>query len=82
MIAAPVSGYIMSGSYPESSGIDFFGIKLPDIVDKSESLSGFFHTIHGPIAYALLALVTIHLAAVIKHRFFDSKEADVLKRML
>jgi cytochrome b561 len=34
------------------------------------------------LAFSLIALVVIHVAAVIKHRFFDSKEADVLKRML
>jgi cytochrome b561 len=37
---------------------------------------------HWISAYALLALVFLHISGVIKHRFFEPKEHDVLKRMI
>lgn len=81
MLGVPVSGYMMSDAHPQS-GVDFFGSKLPNLVPKSEAISGFFHALHGPLAFALIALVVIHVAAVIKHRFFDAEGADVSGRML
>lgn len=81
MAAVPVSGYIMSASYAQSHGIDFFGTTLPGLVPKNETLFEVVHAIHGPVAYSLAAIVFIHIAAVIKHRMFDDKAADVLPRM-
>ena len=82
MLAVPASGYIMSSAFPHSKGIDFFVTKLPDIVAKDQAVSELFHSFHGPMAYALLALIAIHIAAVLKHKYMDSQEADVLPRML
>jgi len=82
MAAVPVSGYVMSGSYEFGHGINFFWTMLPDLVPKAAALFETAKSLHGPLAYGLTALVAIHVAAVIKHRAFDAKAADVLPRML
>jgi cytochrome b561 len=82
MVIAPVSGYLMSSAYPKSSGIFLFGLKLPDALPKNEGLAEIFTEIHEVSVYCLAALIAIHIAGVIKHRFFDSKDHDVLNRML
>lgn len=82
MLAVPVSGYIMSGSYEFSSGIDFFGAKLPNIVPKDKELSGLFHSIHSYLPYLLLGIVVVHVAGALKHRYLDDEGSDVLNRML
>jgi len=82
MVIAPVSGYLETSAYPKSSGIFLFGLPLPDALPKSQALADIFAGIHFYSVYLLAALVAIHLAGVIKHRFFDSKDKDVLGRML
>lgn len=83
MITMTWSGYLMSSFFPHSQGLDLFGIvTVPDLVEKSEEWSGFFHEIHGYCAWFFVALLVFHIAGVIKHRFFDAKESDVLKRMM
>ncbi|MBM3579387.1 MAG: cytochrome b [Alphaproteobacteria bacterium] len=80
MIATPLSGYLMSNlsGYP----VAFFGRQLPFIAEKNPDLGMFFHHAHTILAYGLLAIITLHIAAVIKHKFFDKPEHDVLNRML
>lgn len=82
MAAVPVSGYVMSGAYEYGHGIDFFWASLPGLVPKDKALFDAAKSLHGPMAYGLTLLVTTHVAAVIKHRVFDKKAADVLPRML
>lgn len=82
MLAVPVSGYVMSGSYEGTLGIDFFGLMLPRIVPVSDSLFGVAHWLHGTLPWVLLALVIVHVAGALKHRWFDGQGADVLPRML
>lgn len=82
LLIMPLSGYLMSSLHPKSSGVAFFGISLPQFLPKSQVWSGFFSQIHEISAFALLALITLHVAGVIKHRFFDKPENDSLGRML
>lgn len=79
MIAVPLAGYMMSDA--GGFGVKFFSIDMPHIFEDKE-LGKLAHKWHGWLAYGLLGLVSIHFAAVIKHRFFDKKEHDVLGRML
>ena len=80
MVAIPLSGYFMSsfGGY----SVKFFGIQLPSVVPENKDIGRFFHEAHGILAYILLAIITLHVAGAIKHRWFDKKENDVLQRML
>lgn len=80
MILVPLSGYLMSNSfgYP----VHFFGIELPIIAEKNFESAGFFAKCHEFFAYTLIAVIALHLIAVIKHRFFDRPEHDLLQRMI
>ncbi len=79
MIAMPISGYLMSTyfGYP----VHFFGIQLPMLVGTNPDFGKFFAEAHEFLAFALLGVIALHIAGVIKHRFFDIPENDVLKRM-
>lgn len=80
MLAVPLSGYLMSNSfgYP----VHLFSIEMPFLVQKNIELGKFFSGVHKYAAYGLIALLVLHIAGVVKHRFFDKPENDVLKRMI
>jgi cytochrome b561 len=80
MFLVPLSGYLMSNSYGHA--VKLFGLKLPLIIQQNFKLADIFSEIHELSAYGILALISIHILAVIKHRFFDKKENDILPRML
>ncbi|MDB2414710.1 cytochrome b [Rickettsiales bacterium] len=80
IIFVPVSGYLMSNM--GGHGVSLFGVPMPTLFEKNKEWGGFFHESHGLVAYIMLALVVFHFLGVIKHRFFASKESDVLKRMI
>lgn len=80
MLCVPLSGYLMSNSfgYP----VHLFSIELPKLIGTNFELGKIFAEAHEISAFSLLGLVAIHILAVIKHRFFDKPENDVLKRMI
>lgn len=80
MVAVPLSGYLMSNSY--GFPVHLFGIEMPFLITTNPALGNLFAEAHELLAYTLIALVVLHILAVIKHRFFDIPEHDVLKRML
>lgn len=82
MIALPITGYLMSSTYKYSHGIDFFGLTLPDVLPKDDAMFNLFHSLHDKIGVLVLILVALHVAGALKHRFFESKENDVLNRII
>jgi cytochrome b561 len=65
-------------------GVDWFGLTLPEIFPATKSLAGIkpgdlAAELHGSLAWTLLALAVIHIAAVAKHRWVDRH--DVLHRI-
>jgi cytochrome b561 len=80
MILMPLSGYLMSNSfgYP----VNLFSIPLPNLISVNPELGKFFAESHELLAFILIGVLTIHIIAVIKHRFFDLKEHNILKRMI
>lgn len=77
----PFCGYLMSAAYTKGTGVSFFGwFTFPDLLPKNDTVSGFFREWHEILAYTLLFAVSVHVLAVLKHRFIDKN--DVLKRML
>ncbi len=80
MLLTPISGYLTSVSF--GFPVHFFGIELPALVEKNFDHGKIFAEAHEVLSYSLLAVVIIHILAVIKHRFFDRPENDVLQRML
>ena len=81
MIAVPLSGLIMSDL--GGHAIPFFGLTtLPDMLETNKELAGQLHSIHIFIPYVLLGIIALHVLGALKHRFMDSPENDVLKKML
>lgn len=70
MIAVPLTGYATSDIY--GYGVKFFSMPLPKlfptISPQAGAQAGDLHTV---LAYAFLALVGMHLAAIAKHRYVD-----------
>ncbi|WKB51541.1 cytochrome b [Eleftheria terrae] len=77
--AVPLVGW----AYSNAAGfpIVLFGVlPLPDLVTPDKALAEWLKPWHGRLAYALAALVVLHVAAVIKHQFIDRD--GLLARML
>jgi len=83
-LLVPVFGYCMSSSFTQSDGVPFFFFgELPELLPKNDKAFDVFHELHELSAYALFALVGLHMAGAIKHRLWDKGgETDVLPRML
>ena len=66
MIAMPLSGYAQSmfSKYHTK----FWGIELPRLAEADNEMREIFSQVHECLAFVLIALIVIHLAAVIKHR--------------
>ena len=83
LIIVPLMGYSMSSTFTQSDGIPFFFGQVPELLPKNDSWFELFQLLHRVLAYALLALVVLHVAGALKHRFLDKHaDADVLQRML
>ncbi|MBM3589963.1 MAG: cytochrome b [Alphaproteobacteria bacterium] len=80
MLTTPISGYLMSrfAGYP----VTFFSLELPNLVGTNFALAKICTEIHEISAYGLLGIIIIHILAVIRHRFFDKPENDILKRII
>lgn len=75
-------GYVQSSSYEYSTGVHFFFTDLPELIPDSKAVFDIANLLHRVIAYTLLALVVLHVAGALKHRFLDKPENDVLNRIL
>ncbi|MEN9849129.1 MAG: hypothetical protein RL368_1869 [Pseudomonadota bacterium] len=66
MFVQPVSGYLSSllGAKP----VTFFGIVIPQWVEKNDAIRPFFHDTHEIAGIIFTILVVIHIAAAIKHQ--------------
>lgn len=84
LIIVPLMGYSMSSTFTQSDGVPFFFFgHLPELLPKNDRWFEVFQWLHRVLAYALLALVVLHIAGTLKHRYLDKGgQADVLPRML
>ncbi len=80
MLAVPLMGWLMSNSY--GYGVSLFGISMPMLFPENKELGALANEWHAILAYTLLAIVVLHIAGALKHRFLDKKENDVLHKML
>ncbi len=79
MLAIPLAGWLMSSA--KGFQTVYLGIlPIPDLIAKDEALGKTLATVHAWLAYALIALLMVHVAAALKHHFIDRD--DVLRRML
>jgi cytochrome b561 len=68
--ALPLSGWLFSSA----AGFQtvYLGlIPLPDLIEKNRELADTLKAVHRYLGYALAALVTVHVAAALKHQFID-----------
>ncbi len=79
MFAMPLTGWLMS-SYAGLS-VSFFGLfTMPDLVASDHDKIIIFKVIHEYLAYCLIATITLHILAALKHHFIDKD--NILRRML
>lgn len=66
MVIMPLSGYVRvrAGGFPIEA-LDAMG--LPPLVPRSEALASAASTLHGVAAWALLAVLAVHVAAALNH---------------
>lgn len=79
-IVAPLSGVLKSVSYARP--VQVFGLPvIPQLLaEKNEALNEAASALHVAAAWTLVALITIHIAAALKHHLVDRD--DTLLRML
>ncbi|XZG69441.1 cytochrome b [Chitinibacteraceae bacterium HSL-7] len=70
MALVPLAGWTMSSA--KGFPVVLFGLwRLPDLVSKNESLGHTLGDVHEVLAYSLLVLIVLHVAAAIKHHVID-----------
>jgi cytochrome b561 len=79
VLAVPLSGWLMSSAKGFQT-VYFAVLPIPDLVDKNAALGAALERVHWALNKLLLATVTVHVAAALKHHFVDHD--DVLLRML
>lgn len=79
LIALPILGWLMSSA--ANTPVNLFGlVVLPDLIAPDRGFADLFELMHETLAYTLLALVALHIAAALKHHLVD-RDAT-LRRML
>jgi cytochrome b561 len=79
MLAIPVSGWI----YSSATGVSVLYLNLvplPNLVPKDKALASALLAVHQSLNAVLAAVVLLHLAAAVKHQWFDRD--GVMSRML
>jgi cytochrome b561 len=68
--AVPLAGWAASSA--AGFQIVWFGLlPLPDLVAKDHALADLLKTLHAALAFALAAVVVVHVAAALKHHLVD-----------
>ena len=78
LIALPLSGWLMSSA--GGVAVYWFGVvPLPDLVPRDQGLFERLRTLHHWLAWALMAVLALHLAAVVRHDML--RRDGVFRRM-
>jgi cytochrome b561 len=77
MLLMPLSGYLMRGA--RGHDVMWFGIALPPLPGLYPEMARFAHTVHVWLPNFFIAVMVLHVAAVLKHWFVDHE--NLLKRM-
>jgi len=79
LFAMPISGWLMNGA--SGFPMKYFGlVRVPDLLARNQESLALFKTVHFYIAWTLIAVITVHVLAALKHHFIDRD--SVLRRML
>jgi cytochrome b561 len=77
MVAMPLLG--MVGSALSKKGLIFFGTPLPRVFEANHDLADIFFEAHSVTTWILVALVSLHVLAALKHLLIDKD--GVFQRM-
>lgn len=77
MLAIPAAGIL--GASHQKAGLAFFGTRVPLPFAPDRALSHTFFNLHETLVWAMVALLALHVAGGLKHRFIDRD--DVFGRM-
>lgn len=79
MLAMPLSGWLQNSA--SGFPLTWFGLfKVPALVARDKAAFAFWQSTHEWLAYSLIALITLHIAAALKHQLIDRDQT--LRRML
>lgn len=79
LVAMPLSGWLYNSA--SNFGLKWFGlVAIPPLSGPDKELKYLAEDVHGALAWAIVALVVLHVAGALKHHFVDRD--DVLRRML
>jgi cytochrome b561 len=79
LLIQPVLGWLMSSA--RAFSVSWFGlVQLPDFIAPNRAAFEQLHDWHEAMGFTLATIALIHIAAALKHHFFDHD--DVLRRML
>lgn len=78
LVAMPVLGW--SATAASGFPVEFFNWRLPGLIGVDKPLGAALYTIHGAVAWGLIALIVLHVAAATMHGVV--KRDGVLSRML
>ncbi len=79
MLAMPLSGWLQNSA--SGFPLSWFGLfKVPALIARDREAFAFWQQVHEWLAWTLMAVIALHLAATIKHHFIDRD--STLTRML
>lgn len=79
MFALPITGWVITSA--AGLPVSFFGLFIiPNLIEPNPETMELFEEIHEWLAYALIAVFCLHVAAALKHHFINKD--DILKRIL
>ena len=77
LLVQPLSGYL--GSAVSGYPVRYFGMLLPDWASKNVPLKDLLSVVHLTTSWILVAAITLHIGAALKHQFVDRDH--LLRRM-
>ena len=81
LLILPFSGWWMSSAVPKRHSFGFGLFDVPFLpVPRGFASAGPAHFVHTNLAWVMVALAALHIAAALKHHFVDRD--DILARML
>lgn len=78
VIAMPIAGWIMSCAGGRPPRLGSMPLALP--IPQNKEIGDFFFAMHQWLAYAIIAVIAVHVLAALYHYFV--RKDDILQRML
>ena len=73
----PLTGYLLTNL--QGDIVNFFGIHLPDVLEKSRSWKPYMYDIHHQLGHILLVILGLHILGALYHHYI--LKDNTLRRM-